>query len=298
MFTGSLKAFDAAVRAGSIRKASEVLGVAPSSVSRHVAMLEREIGTALFDRKARGVQLTFAGELVSEYARSVLVNYDTLRSDLNDLRGTRRRLVRVAMVESVATTGPMEALKRFVEKYPEVSFDLKLLPAQRVVEAVRSDECDIGLTFGAEPDHDILTLSRFHEPIVVLAPVGHPLAGRSSLQLAEIADFPLALPDESFGVRRIVERASAKSATILTPTLSSNVFELLREFVRCGVGLALLPQRACRLPMLPGLCTVPLADKAFNDLTIDLIVMRKRRLPRVVQSFVDRLTEEIEAAAR
>ena len=297
MFTGSLKAFDAAVRAGSIRKASEALGVAPSSVSRHVAMLEREIGTALFDRKARGVRLTFAGELVSEYARSVLVNYDTLRSDLNDLRGTRRRKVRLAMVESVAATGPMGAVNRFIAKYPEVSFDLKVLPAQQVVEAVRADECDLGLTFGAEPDHDILTLSRFHEPIVVLMPIDHPLASRTSLQLGDLAEFPLALPDESFGVRRIVERASARSATVLKPTLSSNVFELLREFVRCGVGLALLPKRACRLPMIPGLCTVVLADKAFNDLSIDLIVLRQRRLPRVVKAFVDQLTIEIEAAA-
>ncbi|WP_296615588.1 LysR family transcriptional regulator [Sphingomonas sp.] len=297
MFTSGLKAFDAAVRTGSIRKASDSLGVAPSSVSRHVALLEREIGTALFDRKARGVKLTFAGELVADYARSVLIGYDTLRSDLNDLRGTRRRLIRVAMIESIATTGPMDAVKQFNQKYPEVSFELKLLPALRVVEAVRDDECDIGLTFGAEPDHHILTLARFHEPIVVLAPLDHPLAGRERVQLAEVAEFPLALPDESFGVRRIVERASARSAVPLAPTLSTNVFELLREFVRCGIGLALLPQRACRLATQPGLCSIALADRAFTDVTIDLIVLRKRKLPRVVKAFVDLLSREIETAA-
>jgi len=54
MFSASLRAFDETVRAGSIRKASEALGVAPSSVSRHIALLEREMGTTLFDRKARG----------------------------------------------------------------------------------------------------------------------------------------------------------------------------------------------------------------------------------------------------
>ena len=83
MFSGSLRAFDETVRAGSIRKASEILGVAPSSVSRHIAMLEREIGTALFDRRSRGVVLTFAGRMVADYARSVLVpwhrGFDSLR---------------------------------------------------------------------------------------------------------------------------------------------------------------------------------------------------------------------------
>lgn len=299
MFSGSLKAFDATVRTGSIRRASDMLGVAPSSVSRHIAMLEREIGTAVFDRKASGVSLTFAGQLVADYARSVLVNYDTLRTDLNDLSGVQRRQVRLALVESVAASGPIAAMRAFLAKYPTVSFDMRLMPAPQVIEAVRTDSCDIGLTFCAEPDHDLLSLASFLEPIVVLVRADHELAAATEIHLDQLASLSIALPDANFGVRRILDRATALAGIRLSATLSSNVFETLREFVRCGAGVAVLPRRACPRDDRDGAFrSIPLVGEAFQESHIDLIVLRKRRLPRVVRSYVEMLIAEISAADR
>src|SRR5690349_19631342 len=137
MFDGSLRAFDETVRAGSIRKASEALGVAPSSVSRHIAILERQIGTALFERRADGVELTHAGTLVAEFIGKLLIDYDSLRSDLDDIRGIRRRLVKIASVESIAASAPMSAVHKFHSLYPSISFNIRLMPAPAVVQAVR-----------------------------------------------------------------------------------------------------------------------------------------------------------------
>jgi DNA-binding transcriptional LysR family regulator len=72
MFPGPLRAFHEAVQAGSIRKASEKLGLAPSSVSRQIAILEHLMGTALFNRSLGGVELTHAGALVAEYAKATV----------------------------------------------------------------------------------------------------------------------------------------------------------------------------------------------------------------------------------
>jgi DNA-binding transcriptional LysR family regulator len=293
MFSGSLRAFDETVRAGSIRKASEILGVAPSSVSRHIAMLEREMGTALFDRRSRGVVLTFAGRMVADYARSVLVDYDTLRTDLNDLRGTQRRLIRLSVVESIASSGLVEAINDFLKRFPTLSFSIRLLPAPAVVEAVRQDLCDIGLAFCVEGDPDLLHLARLSEPIVVLLAADHPQANAKEIHLADLAGVKLALPDDDFGVRRIFDRATAEAGLRLTPTLSSNVFETLREFVRGGGGAAVLPARAAGRSITHGMACVPLAGPAFQDAHIDLIVLRRRRLPRVVKAFVDVLVEAI-----
>jgi DNA-binding transcriptional LysR family regulator len=89
-----MRAFYEVVCTGSIRRASERLNTSPSSVSRQIALLEHEIGTALFDREATGMTPTHAGRLVAEYARSVVLDYDGLRADLNDLKGDRRALRR------------------------------------------------------------------------------------------------------------------------------------------------------------------------------------------------------------
>jgi DNA-binding transcriptional LysR family regulator len=298
MFTGALRAFHETVRAGSIRKASETLGVAPSSVSRQIAILEQQIGTALFHRRAGGLQLTHAGTLVAGFARSVLVEYDTLRTDLDDIRGTQRRLVKLAMVESIASCGPVRAVARVLARYPTVSFDLQLMPAPKVFEAVRNDETDLGLTFCAPPDPDILTVASLPEPIILAVRADHILAVAGEVELADLKSVPLALPDSNFAVRQIFDRASAAAGFRVNPVLSSNVFDTLRDFVRYGAGVAVLPRRAVgRDEGRLGLRAIPIAGEEFRESHIDLIVLRRRRLPRIVRTLADALAEEISTYA-
>jgi DNA-binding transcriptional LysR family regulator len=298
MFHGSLRAFDETARAGSIRKASEALGVAPSSVSRHIAILERQIGTALFDRRSDGVDLTHASALVAEFIRKLLVDYDSLRTDLDDVRGVQRRLVRVASVESIAASAPMSAVHKFNLLYPAISFNIRLMPAPAVAHAIRDGQCEIGLGYCAPPDPEIVALSRIPEPVMLAVRSDHPLANRGELSLAQIAGEALALPDADFGVRRIIDSAAGGLGIRLEPMLTSNDFEVLRSFVRCGGGAALLPMRAIVGRDGEGeLVAVPIAEPTFKEATIDLIVLRNRRLPRVLQAFVEALSSEISASA-
>jgi DNA-binding transcriptional LysR family regulator len=108
-------------------------------------------------------------------------------------------------------------------------------------------------------------LARLSEPIVVLLPASHPRAGADEIHLADLAGVKLALPDDDFGVRRIFDRATAEAGLRLAPTLSSNVFETLREFVRGGGGAAVLPARAAGRSI-----SHPLAGAVFRDAHIDL----------------------------
>lgn len=296
MFNASLRAFDETVRAGSIRKASEALGVAPSSVSRHIALLEHEMGTALFVRRAGGVDLTHAGTLVAEYARSILMDYDTLRTDLDDLRGAQRRLIRLALVESVASSGPIEAIATFHAQHPTVAFDLRLLPAPRVIEVVRQGLFDIGLAFCVQPEAEIVVLETVTEPIVVAVKRDHPLASAAGISLEQLAETPLALPDPEFGVRRILDQAAAARGFRFAPVLTSNSFETLRDFARAGLGAAVLPMRAVvRRGDSAPLTAAPLSGAEFRNSTIELVALRKRRLPRIVRLFVDKLLIAIRA---
>ncbi len=291
----SLRAFDETVRAGSIRKASAALGVAPSSVSRSIGILEREMGTALLERKASGVVLTHAGRLVADYARAVLMDYDSLKADLDDMKGMQRRLLRLALVESVAAFGPVGAVTRLRERFGATSFHVRLMPAPQVFEAVREARCDIGLAFCAEPHPDILALASVPEPIVLVAPADSPFVRRPKIELCDLAGAPLALPDFDFGIRRIFDRECAAHGVQIIPALTSNDFGTLRDFVSRGAGLAVLPARAARVGA-GTLAVLPFAGAALRNTTIDVIVLRKRRLPRIVKAFADVLIEEIRSA--
>lgn len=294
MFPEHMRVFDEAARSGSIRKASERLGLAPSSVSRHIATLERQMGTSLFDRRTGGVQLTHAGTLVAQYVRSMLMEFDALRSDLDDTRGMQRRLVRIALVESIAAQGPTAAIAKFRARYPGVQFNVRLAQAPGVVEAVRGGECEIGIGFCVVPDPDLQSIAELPEPIALATPPSHPLAEAQGVELEDIARWPLALPDHDSLTRQMVEQVAARSHLRLSPVLSANSFEIVRRFVQEGAGVAILPTRALMPGMRSGALKIaPLANRCFRDATIDVIVHRKRRLPRVLRDFADSLIREI-----
>jgi DNA-binding transcriptional LysR family regulator len=297
MFPGELRAFHVVAQTGSIRRASETLGVAPSSVSRKIALLEHQIGTTLLERTSAGVVLTHAGTLVAEYARAVVLDYESLRADLNDRRGSRRRLVALAVVESAVSGGLVDAIAAFRSKFEAVYFRLNIMPAPQVVEDVKRGHYELGLTFCCPRQPDIVTVASIVEPIVLAVPNNHSLGGAASVTLNELKDVALALPELSFGVRRILDRASQDIGLGVTanPAFSSNSFEALRDFVRAGAGVAVLPQRAVlRESQLGNMKIVPIDHPSFKDTTIDIITLRKRRISSVVNDFIQELVKTFE----
>jgi DNA-binding transcriptional LysR family regulator len=288
MSTARLRIFHEIAKAGSIRAASEVLGVAPSSVSRQVMVLEHEMGTALLERSASGVKLTHAGKMVANYARSVVLGYESLRSDLDDIRGRRRKLIRLALVESVLSSGPISAITEFRHRFDTVFFQIEVMPAPRVIESVKRDECDIGITFCPRPDPGIVSVMKFAEPISLVVKHEHPLAQRRSVSLSDLSDIPLALPARDFSVRQIFDEACAEAGIDFDPVMVSNAFESLRNFVICGGGGAILPWRAGHGSDVR-LANVPIDGERMRTSWLEVMTQRNRRLPRVTSLFLETL---------
>jgi DNA-binding transcriptional LysR family regulator len=300
MFPSELRAFHAVAQSGSIRKASELLDIAPSSVSRKVALLEQQMGTTLLDRTSVGVSLTHAGTLVAEYARSVVLDYDSLRADLNDTRGSRRKLIRVETVESIVSGGLVEAVAAFRARFDAVTFRVTMVPAPQVVEDVQRGECEVGLTLRCPPQPDVLKLASISEPIILVVPNDHALASADRVTLKDLDGLPLALPDVTFGVRRIFDRAVQEAGLTgeLNPALTSNSFEALRDFVRCGAGVAILPYRAVlRESTHKWLKAVSIDHPMLTETTIDVITLRQHRPSRVVTTFIEQLIRTLGATA-
>src|SRR5260370_42493995 len=116
--TSVLRYFLEIARCQSIRQAAEELNVAASALSRHVSNLERELGVPLFERHARGLRLTAAGEVVAAGARRALRQIERIRSDVDDLRDLRRGHVSGYAVEGVVADFLLPLLSEFIRSYP------------------------------------------------------------------------------------------------------------------------------------------------------------------------------------
>src|SRR5262245_32575950 len=115
---------DEVARAGSIRKAAERLNVTSSAVNRRIMDLEEELDAKLFERWPRGVRLTAVGEMFVRYVREQAADVERVKSQIEELKGLRRGVVRIACSQALALDFLPREIADFRARHPLVAFEV------------------------------------------------------------------------------------------------------------------------------------------------------------------------------
>src|SRR3954454_24256449 len=182
---------EVAVR-GSFSAAADALAYTQSAISQQIAALEREAGTTLVERNARGVRLTDAGRALVEHADAILARLSDAEAELEAIAGLRGGRLRLAAFPSAGASIMHEAIARFRERHPAVELTLEPAEPEPSIVRLRAGEADVVLdiTAGFRPPRDD-AIERSHlldDPMYVALPAGHPLARKRNLKLEELAD--------------------------------------------------------------------------------------------------------------
>jgi len=260
---------------GSVRRAGERLDVAPSAVSRQIARLEDELGTSLVDRTAKGLALTEAGRLVLEHAERSVQEVSSLRAALLDLKGLRSGRVRIASIEGMATYFLARYLASFEKNNPGITVQLSVVGSRVVLDTLRDHAADMALAFNAPAPSPFREHARLDQPLCVIVAPTHPLAQRKSVSMKELAEFRVALPDESFQIRFLVDHMASRLGVKLTLALETNTLETVKGVVRNSQLITFLPRYAAlREVSAEELCAVPLRDREFTATRVSLLTSR------------------------
>lgn len=177
---------------GSFRAAARHLNMTQSAISKSVSELERDLGTVLFDRHARGAVLTPMGERFVQRAHSALNELQRARDELQQLQGEHVGKV-VACLSSGAQARLLHgaALRSFHKRYPRVV--LELIEGQYQIAESGLKDGSIDFYIGPEPeggvDCDLVTEHYYDNTLVILARKGHPLSHAKTLQELESAQW-------------------------------------------------------------------------------------------------------------
>ena len=227
-----LRYVDEVARAGSIRRAAEQLHVTASAVNRRVIDLEEELGAPLFERRARGVRLTAAGELFVRYIREQTGDVERMKSQIEDLKGFRRGTVRIACSQALALDFLPREIACYRTKFPLVQFDVQVLDHERAMAALAAYEVDLVVVFRPSFLANFQPLMSLRQRLVALMAADHPLAGQKNrLRLSQMIGYPVALPERSLGGRQLLANALARANLQLNIAAESNSFEFLRNMV-------------------------------------------------------------------
>jgi len=295
MQSTALRYFLEVARLGSIAEASARLHVAASAISRQIAKLESEIGTPLFERRARGMSLSPAGEVLAGHAQRSRLDLDRALMEIRGQSHLRSGLVNVVTSEGFAVDILPEAIASFRETYSGIRFNLMAISPAAVSRRIADGEADIGMTFSLAPIRGTRIVRSWPAPILALMRADHPLAGRSSLRVSDICAYPLAIPERDTTIRQLLDITLAAEALPIEPALVSNYMGALRNFSRSGGGISLTSRLSVLLRYrMEGQVLVPIADPGMRVRRMELQTMAERTLPPAAQAFLDHLIAMIE----
>ncbi|WP_052738191.1 LysR family transcriptional regulator [Robbsia andropogonis] len=198
-----------AVRLGGIRAAADHLDVAPSAVSRQLAILERAVRSPLLEKNRRGAKPTEAGALLIEHYRAHLAREEVLVSKLEGIHGLEYGTVSIGAIQGFTEDLMSRALRVFHQRYPKVSITLELGGVSDIQQWLEEDRVHLGLTYGPPFDSHAMRFKEItaaDQPVCAIVRGDHPLALRSRVTIRDLLDYPFALARRGYGTRDIVER--------------------------------------------------------------------------------------------
>jgi DNA-binding transcriptional LysR family regulator len=285
-----LLTFRTVVDRGSFSQAAEELEVSQPAVSFQIRALEERLGHRLLDRSGRRVRLTEAGEVVYRYARRMIGLEAELEREMGEI-GTRisGRLV------LGSSTGPGEVLLprllgAFHDAHPEVKVSLVVSDTQTVCERVLDDALELGVVGAARPQRGLVFEPFVRDELVAIVPPSHPLAGRGSVSLEELAAQPMLIQQEGSGVRSVVEAALRESGVRdrdLNVAMELGLQQSVKAAVLDGFGITVISRLAVERELADGSLVALALEGAGLERSFFAVRHAGRTPKRVSQAFVE-----------
>lgn len=280
-------------------RGAQRLRVAQPALSRQIQDLEEEIGFKLFDRLARGVQLTSAGKLFLDEVRRLLQQVDDATTRARSVATGQSGTLRVGFIESMSWHGIVpDSFREFRTQQPEVELQIKPLSSAGQVDAVRSGELDAGFVFTiARMDRELVWRQIAEIGLMLAVPKGHSLARTRRTHLRNLNNvsfiwFPRRESPLFYDqLMHACFRGGLKSPRIVQEGVNEAT---ILSLVSCGLGVAFVSAATrWRCPE-----SVVLVD--VSDLKLPLpfaLIWRKDNHSPLLQRFVENVSAKVRASA-
>ena len=243
----NLKAFITVAELGSFSEAADNLYLTQSAISKRIALLEQQIGKRLFDRIARQVSLTEAGNELLPRARRILQEYENALQAINDLSGEASGTLRLAISHHLGLHRLPPILKQFAQQYPNVTLDIEFMDSEKAYEQVLHGESEVAvITLALESHHNINSKKIWNDPLRFICAQDHPLAALKKPALKDLAEYPIILPGLNTYTGRIIQNLFQKEGIPLKAPMSTNYLETISTMVEIGLGWSVLPETLVR----------------------------------------------------
>lgn len=224
--------FDEVCKSGSIRKAAKKLFVASSAVNRQIIKKEEELGTKLFKRSHKGIELTEAGKILHQHITRTLSDYDRTLREIEACRDLSSQGITIVGQESVVSRFLPPIFLELQNQFPGLATSFVAASGRKLNDYLINGRADIALAFDPVSDPSIKQFASIELPVGAVMSPSHPLSKLISVSLQDCINYPLILPDESWPLQDILNKELADMpGSIDAATTTSNSMEFLRTML-------------------------------------------------------------------
>lgn len=250
-----LKVFYTVARNLSFSKASHILYISQPAVSKHIAELEREFATRLFDRLGNKIQLTTSGELLLTHTEQIIKDYERMTFEMNRLQHKTSGELRVGASTTISQYILPEILASFLLAYPEVHIDMLSGNSNEIEDYLKAGRIDIGLVEGIARQPGLKYSKFMKDELVAIVSNRHPLATCDEISIDELKTQPLVMREFGSGSLDVIEQRLLEQDVRLSDLnilLNFGTTEGIKNFVSDFDVMGIVSVRAVNKEILAG----------------------------------------------
>jgi DNA-binding transcriptional LysR family regulator len=272
MNLNQLAIFHAVAREGNLTRAAAVLCISQPAVSKQLLSLEKSLGTALFHRLSKGVQLTESGELLLEYSTRLFDLEAEAERALSELRELQRGRLIIGASTTIGIYLLPEILGEFQKLHPKIELQLEIANTQKIQEQLRVHKIDLALTEGVLEGKEWQADAFARDELVVVAAPRVAAQAGSTPSLKDVCALPILLRETGSGTRAVVERALREKEIPFAPAMTMGNTEAIKRAAQSGLGVAFISRLAVEEELGKG----NLIDLKISDWKVERAFYRLR----------------------
>ena len=238
----SLKVFCDLADSESFTKAAQINGVTQSAVSQQISSLERLFKSQLIERSKKRFRLSREGQVLYDYSKQILQAYDSLDSQLKELKDLISGTIRVATIYSIGLHDLPPYIKKYMKQYPTVNIHVEYRRANQVYEDVMSNIVDLGLIAYPVKDSKLEIVPLRKEPLVLICHPQHPFAKKESIRLKALAGQKIISFEPDTPTRKALDKILREHGVEVHHVMEFDNVETVKRAVEIDAGISIVPE--------------------------------------------------------
>ncbi len=237
----SFRVFRDLVESQSFSKAAQLNDITQSAVSQQIRTVEERFRVPLIERNSKRFALTREGGIMYQASKEIIAQFDSLQHQFNEMRNIVSGNIRIATVYSIGLHELPPYIKKFLKEFPNVNVHVEYRRSNQVYEDVQTGTSDLGLVAFPAQKKNLKTEAFKKDRLVAIVAPAHPLAGKTKIDLTELAPYKMIGFEPDIPTRRAVDKMFREAGYEPKPVMEFDNIETVKRAVEIDAGISIVP---------------------------------------------------------